>query len=137
MSKYEVSRYERKRLEESANTDRPQLFNLADQVIARASERQWDVVISDATRGILVGKFLAQVLSAGANERSQSAPQLVHIANSRRAYDGILYEGLSRPSRGHSRAITKYLRPMRFERALIASDMVDTGKCLHKLGAAV
>ncbi|MFI5212616.1 MAG: hypothetical protein ACHQTE_01505 [Candidatus Saccharimonadales bacterium] len=135
--RYKIDCDERERLEDGANTDRPQLFELANQVVASAPERRWDAVVSDAIRGILVGRFLTRILLADANERGQSPPKLVHIANSRSAYEGIIYGGLSKPSRGHSRAITDYLKSMGFERALIASDIVDTGKCLQKLGAAV
>ncbi len=137
MPEYTISPSERQRIVDSADKDRPQLFELADQVISHSSERQWDAVLSDATRGILVGRFLARVLTANAEVKGAKTPELVHIANSRFAYNGILIEGLSKPSRGHSRAITNYLRPMGFERALIATDVVDTGRCMRKLGAAV
>jgi len=137
MSDPEISHEERLFLQESVDSDRPQLFALAHQVIARAIERRWDAVISDATRGILVGRFLAQILSAEAQSRGRSQPPLVHIANSRHMYAGVLRNGFSEPSRGHSWAITNYLKPLGFERPLVATDMVDSGKCLRKLGSAV
>jgi len=105
--------------------------------ITAITKRRWDAIISDATRGVLVGRFLSRALSAQAQNRGQTAPQLVHIANSRRVYDGVLYNGFDKPARGHTRAIVEHLKPMAFERALLVTDMVDSGKCLRKLGAAV
>jgi adenine/guanine phosphoribosyltransferase-like PRPP-binding protein len=115
-------------VQKAVATDRPGLFNLADQAISRFPEKSWDIVVSDACRGILVGNFLTRVLNSGLDSATLPSVRHIPIANSRNCQE-------MRHRRSHSKAVVSYLKELKpVRRALVVTDFVDTGHSLKYLG---
>lgn len=70
-------------IQNAVSEDRHRLFNLADQIIDRFAVRRWDTVISDASRGVVVGEFLTHVLNAAGAHTNTTSLNHIPIANSR------------------------------------------------------
>jgi len=121
--------YARPIIRNAIDTDRPKLFNLADQTGERYGFRQWDVVVSEACRGVLVGDFLTKTLLASPINEVEAPIRHVPIANSRDVAKGMRNRLI------HGKAITKHLRELGIiHRALVVTDIVDSGKSLSRLG---
>lgn len=127
--KRELDEYERDIVQEAAQGDRAKLFALADKVTERAATRDWNTLIVDGGRGVLVGEFLLAVLSDQAVTNDSQAPGMVTIANSRH----VASWGYRRQ---HRRSALDYLREEDVRgNTLVVTDMVDSGKNLRRLGS--
>src|SRR5688572_13043019 len=118
-------------IQEAAQKDRPKLFALADKVGEQAVAREWNTLVVDGGRGVLVGEFLLAVLSHQADARGEQAPGMVTVANSRHIA-GWGYR------RQHRRSALEYLQEEGLNgNTLVVTDTVDSGKNLRRLGGYV
>jgi adenine/guanine phosphoribosyltransferase-like PRPP-binding protein len=114
-------------IQEAIDEDRPKLFNLADQVTAHFPDRKWDTIISDASRGILIGNFLTRVLAGSSLEQPTGRPTHLPIANSRLV-------GKNRATRkAHGASARAYLAEHGVRNALVVTETVGSGKSMKRL----
>lgn len=98
MSKLPISLEQIEDITSSIEYDKSNLFSLADQLIAAAPLRRWDIWVSDATSSYFLSQFMCDVFSES-DKDGVNPSQVVHIANSRSVR--------SRPN--HQRAVGDYL----------------------------
>ena len=118
-------------IQKAIQGDKPRLFSLADQVTVRYPDRKWDTIISDASRGILVGNFLTRVLLNSGFDLHNLEPTHLPIANSRHA-------AKNRATRKvHGASVKAYLLEHGVQNALVVTDTVDSGKSIQRLGGNI
>lgn len=72
-------------------TDKENLFSLADKVIAAAPLRQWGVWIADATSSYFLAQFMRDTYAAS-NKVAGNPPPIIHVANSRSVRDNSYHQ---------------------------------------------
>jgi hypoxanthine phosphoribosyltransferase len=114
-------------IDAKVSNDRERLFSLADQVVAAAPERRWNLLVTDARSAHFVTRFLCNVLRSCAPEIGK--PAAIAIANSRSIGDNP----------DHIQAVQKLMRRPRLQgrRVLEVTDHVETGASLGRLTQAL
>jgi hypothetical protein len=110
------------------SSQRPALFDLADEIVASIPEGGWKYVIADGAPSFLSGGFIFGVLSQLAQRRGGTQPSFLMLANSPRVRDDP----------DHIIAVRNYLRDHGVaapDRALVVAQRVTTGGGLERLGA--